>query len=197
MKCAEALYKKHGENADMNKLGIFMADGCEEIEGLTVVDIARRADIEIMMISITGKREVTSSHKVTFLADALAAEVNYEELDGIILPGGMPGTLNLGADETVNKTIKEFAAAGKLVGAICAAPSVLGAAGLLAGKKATCHPGFEEKLIGAVTCEDAVVVDSNVITSRGMGTAIPFALEIVRYFKDDEAVETLRKGLVY
>lgn len=181
----------------MNKLGIFMADGCEEIEGLTVVDIARRADIEIMMISITGKREVTSSHKVTFLADALAAEVNYEELDGIILPGGMPGTLNLGADETVNKTIKEFAAAGKLVGAICAAPSVLGAAGLLAGKKATCHPGFEEKLIGAVTCEDAVVVDGNVITSRGMGTAIPFALEIVRYFKDDEAVETLRKGLVY
>lgn len=181
----------------MRKLGIFMADGCEEIEGLTVVDIARRADIEIRMISITGKREVTSSHKVTFLTDALAAEVNYEELDGIILPGGMPGTLNLGADETVNRVIKEFAAAGKLVCAICAAPSVLGAAGLLAGKKATCHPGFEEKLIGAATCEDAVVVDGNIITSRGMGTAIPFALEIVRYFKDDEAVETLRKGLVY
>lgn len=181
----------------MSKIGIFMADGCEEIEGLTVVDIARRADIEIMMISITGKREVTSSHKVTFFADALAAEVNYEELDGIILPGGMPGTLNLGADETVNKTIKEFAAAGKLVGAICAAPSVLGAAGLLAGKKAACHPGFEEKLIGAAVCEETVVVDGNIITSRGMGTAIPFALEIVRYFKDNEAVETLRKGLVY
>lgn len=181
----------------MSKIGIFMADGCEEIEGLTVVDVARRADIEIMMISITGQREVTSSHKVTFLTDALAAEVNYEELDGIILPGGMPGTLNLGADETVNKVIKEFAAAGKLVGAICAAPSVLGAAELLAGKKATCHPGFEEKLIGAVTSEDPVVVDGNIITSRGMGTAIPFALEIVRYFKDDEAVETLRKGLVY
>lgn len=181
----------------MSKIGIFMADGCEEIEGLTVVDIARRADIEIMMISITGQREVTSSHKVTFLTDALAAEVNYEELDGIILPGGMPGTLNLGADETVNKVIKEFAAAGKLVGAICAAPSVLGAAELLAGKKATCHPGFEEKLIGAVTSEDPVVVDGNIITSRGMGTAIPFALEIVRYFKDDEAVKTLRKGLVY
>lgn len=181
----------------MSKIGIFMADGCEEIEGLTVVDVARRADIEIMMISITGQREVTSSHEVTFLTDALAAEVNYEELDGIILPGGMPGTLNLGADETVNKVIKEFAATGKLVGAICAAPSVLGAAGLLAGKKAACHPGFEEKLIGAVTCEDPVVVDGNIITSRGMGTAIPFALEIVRYFKDDEAVEMLRKGLVY
>lgn len=181
----------------MSKLGIFMADGCEEIEGLTVVDIARRADIEIVTISITGKREVTSSHNVTFLADALATEVDYEELDGIVLPGGMPGTLHLGADETVNKVIKEFAAAGKMVGAICAAPSVLGAAGLLTGKKATCHPGFEEKLIGATTCEDAVVVDGNIITSRGMGTAILFALAIVRYFKDDEAVEQICKGLVY
>lgn len=181
----------------MNKIGIFMADGCEEIEGLTVVDVVRRAKMEIVTISITGKKEVTGSHNVTFLADALASEVNYEELDGIVLPGGMPGTLHLGADETVNKVIREFAAAGKLVCAICAAPSVLGAAGILAGKHATCHPGFEEKLIGATTSEDEVVADGNIITSRGMGTAIAFALAIVRYFKDEAAVEEISKGLVY
>ncbi len=181
----------------MKKIGIFMADGCEEIEGLTVVDIVRRAKMEIVMISITGKREVTSSHQVTFLTDALAAEVDYDTLDGIVLPGGMPGTLNLQADETVNKVIRQFAADGRLVCAICAAPSVLGAAGILEGKCATCHPGFEEKLTGAQVEEKEVVVDGNVITSRGMGTAIPFALEIVRYFADDEAVEQVRKGLVY
>ena len=181
----------------MKKIGIFMADGCEEIEGLTVVDIMRRAKMEILMISITGKREVTSSHQVTFLTDALAAEVDYDTLDGIVLPGGMPGTLNLQADETVNKVIRQFAKEGRLVCAICAAPSVLGAAGILEGKCATCHPGFEEKLTGAKVEEKEVVVDGNVITSRGMGTAIPFALEIVRYFADDETVEQVRKGLVY
>lgn len=181
----------------MSRIGIFMADGCEEIEALTVVDIVRRAKMEITAISITGKKEVTSSHKVTFLADALASEVNYEELDGIVLPGGMPGTLHLGENATVNEVIKKFAAEGKLIAAICAAPSVLGAAGILNGKRATCHPGFEEKLTGAVTSEDAVVVDGNIITSRGMGTAIPFALEIVRYFADDAAVEQIKTGLVY
>lgn len=181
----------------MSKIGIFMADGCEEIEGLTVVDVVRRAKMEIVMISITGKREVTSSHNVTFLADALASDIDYEELDGIVLPGGMPGTLHLGADETVNAVIKKFAAEGKLVAAICAAPSVLGAAGILEGKNATCHPGFEEKLTGAKTSEEEVVADGNIITSRGMGTAIPFALSIVGYFADDATVEEIKKGLVY
>ena len=164
----------------MSKIGIFMADGCEEIEGLTVVDVVRRAKMEIVMLSITGKKEVTSSHGVTFLADAL-----------------MPGTMHLLENETVNAVIRKFAEEGKMVAAICAAPSVLGAAGLLEGKHATCHPGFEEKLTGATTSEDEVVVDGNIITSRGMGTAIPFAFEIVRYFTDDETVEHVRQGLVY
>lgn len=181
----------------MSKIGIFMADGCEEIEGLTVVDIMRRAKIEIVMISISNKKEITGSHGIVFMADALSEEIDYSGLDGIVLPGGMPGTLHLGADEVVNKTICTFAAEGKLVSAICAAPSVLGAAGLLKGKHATCHPGFEEKLIGATTSQEPVVCDGNLITSRGMGTAIPFALEIVRYFADDAAVEQVKKGLVY
>lgn len=181
----------------MSRIGIFMADGCEEIEGLTVVDVLRRANMEITMISISGKREVTGSHNITFMADALAPEVDYEGLDAIVLPGGMPGTLHLGADVTVKRVIKEFASAGKLVCAICAAPSVLGAEGILEGRRATCHPGFEDQLIGAVTSEDEVVVDDAVITSRGMGTAIAFALEIVRYFADEKAAETIKKGLVY
>lgn len=176
-----------------------MADGCEEIEGLTVVDLVRRAGMEISMISISGKKEVTSSHKVTFLADALASDVNYEELDGIVLPGGMPGTLNLGADATVNTIVQKFAAEGKMVAAICAAPSVLGAAGVLEGKMATCHPGFEEKLTGADVRSDAVVVDGNIITSRGMGTAVDFGLAIVEFLseQDEEVMAHVKKGIVY
>lgn len=181
----------------MNRIGIFMADGCEEIEGLTVVDIARRAGIEIDMISITGKAEVTSSHKVTFQTEITKEQADFSRYDGIVLPGGMPGTLNLGADDTVNEVIKKYAEEGKMVAAICAAPSVLGQAGLLEGKKATCHPGFEDKLTGATFLEDAVVRDGNIITSRGMGTAIPFALEIVRYFMDEETVDKVKAGLVY
>jgi 4-methyl-5(b-hydroxyethyl)-thiazole monophosphate biosynthesis len=181
----------------MSKIGIFMADGCEEVEGLTVVDIARRAGIEIEMISITGAKQVTSSHKVTFQTDTTKAEADFASYDGIVLPGGMPGTIHLGEDETVDRVIREFASAGKLVAAICAAPSVLGQAGLLDGKKATCHPGFEEKLTGADCATDQVVRDGNIITSRGMGTAIPFALEIVRYFQDDAAVDKIKTGLVF
>ncbi len=181
----------------MSKIGVFMADGCEEIEGLAVVDVARRAKFEIVMISITGKKEVRGSHDIVFTADALASEVDYGTLDAIVLPGGMPGTKHLGEDRTVSEIIRTFAAEGKLVCAICAAPSVLGAAGLLRGRRATCHPGFEDKLVGADIREEEVVVDGNIITSRGMGTAIPFALEIVRYFADDAAVDEIQKGLVY
>ena len=181
----------------MSKIGVFMADGCEEIEGLAVVDVARRAKFEIVMISITGKKEVRGSHDIVFTADALASEVDYGTLDAIVLPGGMPGTKHLGEDRTVSEIIRTFAAEGKLVCAICAAPSVLGAAGLLRGRRATCHPGFEDKLVGADIREEEVVVDGNIITSRGMGTAIPFALEIVRYFAADAAVDEIQKGLVY
>lgn len=181
----------------MSKIGIFMADGCEEIEGLTVVDIVRRAGIHITTISISDKKEVAGAHGITFLADAKKDEVDFSTLDGIVLPGGMPGTINLGADETVDKVIREFAAGGKLVAAICAAPSVLGQAGLLNGKHATSYPGFEPKLTGAVTSEDPVVQDGNVITSRGMGTAIAFALEIVSYFTDKKTADKLAESIIY
>lgn len=181
----------------MSKTGIFLADSCEEIEALTVVDILRRANLEIVMISINKTTSVTGSHGITFLADTTFEEVSFDELDAIVLPGGMPGTLHLGEHAGVNSVIKDFAQKGKLVSAICAAPSVLGAAGILEGKNATCHPGFEDKLTGAATSLDTVVTDGNIITSRGMGTAIDFALAIVNYMKDETAVAELKKQLVY
>lgn len=181
----------------MKKLGVFMADGCEEIEALTVVDLARRAGIEIAMISVTGEKLVKGAHGINFQTDIPADYMDFDMLDGIVLPGGMPGTLNLGASEYVQKTIAEFASAGKLVAAICAAPSVLGEAGLLKGKKATSYPGFEEKLLDAEVCTDAVVVDGNVITSRGMGTAIDFALAIIEYLVDKKTAEELGRSIIY
>ncbi len=181
----------------MSKTGIFMADGCEEIEGLAVVDILRRADLEIEMISVSETTSVTGSHGITFLADAVFCDVSFDEFDAVVLPGGMPGTLNLGGHAGVNSIIQDFAKKGKLVAAICAAPSVLGAAGILEGRRAVCHPGFEEKLTGAFVLEENVVTDKNIITSRGMGTAIDFALAIVKYFKNEEAVNDLKKKLVY
>ncbi len=181
----------------MSKTGIFMADGSEEIEGLTVVDILRRADLEIEMISIQATTSVTGSHGIQWIADTTFEAVDFDTLDAIVLPGGMPGTLKLGDHAGVNSVVKKFAKEGKLVAAICAAPSVLGAAGILESKRATCHPGFEAKLTGATTSQDTVVTDGNIITSRGMGTAIDFALAIVKYFKDDSAVEDLKQKLVY
>ena len=181
----------------MSKIAIFMADGCEEIEGLTVVDIARRAGIEIDMISISDTKTVTSSHKVTFMTDLTKGEADFSNYDGIVLPGGLPGTLNLGADETVNRVIKEFAAEGKMVAAVCAAPSVLGEAGLLQGKKATCYPGYEDKLLGGQWVEEEVAVDGNIITSRGLGTTIPFALEIVKYLIDEKKSKAISDKIIF
>ena len=181
----------------MKKIGVFMAEGCEEIEALTVVDMLRRAGIEVAMISVSGKKEVKGSHNITFLTDIPAEYMDFDVLDGVVLPGGMPGTINLKESEIVQKIIHQFAAENKLVSAICAAPSVLGEAGLLKEKKATSYPGFEDKLIGASVVTDAVAVDGNIITSRSMGTAIPFSLEIIRFLLGDEAVAKLSDSIVF
>ena len=181
----------------MRKYGIFMGDGCEEIEGLAVVDILRRAKVEIITISINGSNQVTGSHNITFTTDKKFEEVDFSTLQGIILPGGIPGTPNLKAHEGVLSTVKEFYDAHKIVAAICAAPTILGFAGLLKGKKATCHPGFEEELTGAECLTDKVVVDDNIITSRGMGTAVDFGLAILGMEQSKEEIELLKSKLVY
>lgn len=185
------------EDEKMSKIAVFFADGCEEIEGLTVVDMLRRANLDVVSVSVTGSREIHGSHDITFFADTTFEETSPDAYDGAVLPGGAVGTANLGAHEGVVSTIKKFAQEGKLVAAICAAPSVLGANGILQGKRATCHPGWEEKLTGAVISEGNAVVDGNVITSRGMGTSIDFSLAIIEKFADADVVENVKKGIVY
>ena len=181
----------------MNKIAIMIANGCEEIEALTVVDLLRRAGIGIDIVSITDKKNVQGSHGICFAADLAEADFDPGAYDGIVLPGGMPGTKHLGESEQVTKTVKQFAEEGKLVAAICAAPTVLGKCGVLRGKKAVCFPSMEEGLTGAEVLYEEVVRDGNVITSRGMGTAIPFALAIIEYCQGKEAAENMADRIVF
>ena len=181
------------------KVGMMVAEGYEEIEMLTVVDLLRRAGMTCDMISVTGKKELTSSHKVTVTADLLYEEADFDSYDALAIPGGLPGTTNLGKHEGVCEQLKKACVAGKLIAAICAAPTVFGKLGLLEGKKAICYPDMEEELqaAGAVLSRDPAVRDGNIITSRGMGTAIAFGLEILAYFEGEEAAAAMAKKIVY
>lgn len=176
---------------------IFLATGYEEVEMLTVVDMLRRAKISIDMVSITDQKEVTSSHNVTITADKTLSEVNFDEAEMLILPGGIPGTPNLRACEPLCKKLKEFAANGKKVAAVCAAPTVLGELGILAGKKATCYPSFADKLAAGDYVKQPVVTDGNVITSRGMGTCIEFAGAIIEALKDKATADAVKEAIIY
>lgn len=181
----------------MKKLYIFLADGFEEIEGLTVVDLLRRAGAEVCMVSIMGKKEICGSHKICVQADELFENCDFSDGDMFVLPGGMPGTLNLGNHQDLTELLKKADQEKKGIAAICAAPSVLGDLGLLNGKKAVCYPGFEERLTGASTSTDEAVTDGHITTSRGMGTAIPFSLELIsRLFGKTKAKE-LADSIIY
>ena len=180
----------------MKKTAILFANGYEEVEALTVVDLLRRAKIGCEILSVADSGQVTGSHGISIGADRNFSGTDFSQYDGVILPGGMPGTTNLAADERVLALLRSFAVAGKLTAAICAAPTVLAKAGLLEGKKAVCYPGMEEQLTGAKVSFDPVAVDGTVITSRGLGTAIPFALSIVQYFEGRERAEALASSVV-
>ena len=181
----------------MSKLCIFMADGLEEVEALTPVDLLRRAGIEVDMVSTMGREEITGSHRIVIKTDKKIEDIDPKEYDGLICPGGLKGTQNLKADERVLDLCREFFGADKLTAAICAAPTVLGAAGILEGKKATCYPGCEDGLTGATPITDPVVKDGTIITSRGMGTAVDFGLAIVEYYTDAATADELAKKVVY
>lgn len=180
----------------MEKILLFLAEGFEEIEALTVVDLLRRANLDITMVAIGETLEVTGSHQICVKADVLLKDISWEA-DMLVLPGGMPGTLNLGACNVLTEKLKEFSETGKKVAAICAAPSVLGKNNILQGKKATCYPGFEEQLLGATYKKESVVVDGNVITSRGMGTAIEFGLTIIEQFLGSEKAKEIEESIIY
>ncbi|WP_026660981.1 DJ-1 family glyoxalase III [Butyrivibrio sp. AC2005] len=181
----------------MANIAIFLADGFEEIEGLTVVDICRRAGLTIDMVSVMGTLQVTGSHGIEVKADKLLDEVKFDEMDMLVLPGGMPGTTNLEKTEKLVEQIRAFDAAGKYISAICAAPGVFGRAGLLQGRKACVYPGLEGELKGADVQMTETTVDGHILTSRGMGTAIPFALAIVERFCGKETADKLGKGIVF
>ena len=180
----------------MSRTAIFFATGYEEIEALTVVDILRRAGEEITMVSITDERSVTSSHGVEVTMDKVLSEVNFDETDVIVLPGGMPGTKNLEACEALMEQVDAFVKAGKTVAAVCAAPSILGHRGHLNGKKACSFPDMESQLEGAEVLREPAVIDGNIITGRGMGAAIPFGLAILEKLLGREGAEAMGKKIV-
>jgi 4-methyl-5(b-hydroxyethyl)-thiazole monophosphate biosynthesis len=174
---------------------VLLAEGFEETEAVAVIDLLRRAGIEVAAAGLTD-REVTGSHGVTIRADA-SFDACMIDFDAIILPGGMPGAANLASSELLLEFIADMYHRDKLCAAICAAPQVLAKAGILAGKKVTCYPGVEEKLTGAKVSTDPVVRDGNIITSRGVGTAIPFALAIIAYLMDQAAADKVGTAVLF
>lgn len=181
----------------MSKVCVFFGTGFEEIEALTVVDLLRRASIDVSMVSITGEKTVESSHKVSVNMDMLLEEVDFSKVSMIVLPGGMPGTKNLEACEPLMRQVEAFDKEGKYLSAICAAPSIFGHKGMLKGRNACSYPEFESHLEEAFVTKNPVEISDHIITSRGMGTAIEFGLAIVARMTDDKNAEELAKKIVY
>ena len=181
----------------MIKAAVFFADGFEEVEALTVVDLLRRANFQVSMVSITEDLSVTGSHNITVKADLPITKLAFNEQDLFVLPGGMPGTTNLASCQKLCEELPVQSSRGKLIAAICAAPTVLGQLGLLQGKKACCYPGMEGGLPFAKPTTLPVTKDANIITSRGVGTAIPFALSIIEELEGKEFSDKLAKSIVY
>lgn len=175
---------------------LFLTDGFEEIEALATVDILRRAGIVVTTVSTTGKVNVVGKNAVEVKADALFEEVFKDDADMLIIPGG-PGVANLDKHQGLKELIKEYNQKGKWIAAICAAPTILGKLGLLEEKNAICYPGCENDLTRAKLLDLPVVVDGNIITSKGPGTAFQFAFKIVEILKGKEKAEDVSKGMCY
>ncbi len=173
---------------------IFLAEGFEEMEALAPVDILRRAGLDVATVGVTGK-VVSGSHKIPVTADITADEICFDNMEAVVLPGGLPGTHNLDANDVVRKSIDYCVKNDKYAAAICAAPSVFGHMGILEGKKATCFPGFEKELIGAEYTGDSVTVDGKIITAKGAGVSIEFALKLTEIFKDKETADKLHASM--
>ncbi len=181
----------------MEKIALFLAEGFEEIEALTVSDILRRAKMEVVLVSITAIPRVESSHGIVVETDTILSKLDFTGIDMIVLPGGMPGTRNLEACKPLMDEVEKFYQNGKRIAAICAAPSILGHRGMLQGKTACSFPEFESELTGANVVKEAAVRDGNIITSRGMGCAIPFALEILKVYKGEAFAEEMAEKIIW
>ena len=182
----------------MAKVAVFIADGSEEVEAITPVDLLRRAKVDVDVVSIMPSLEIEASRNVKITADKLIGEIDFDDYDLLVLPGGVRGTNNLNACDELKKHLVRFNDQGKGIAAICAAPSVFAGLGLLQGKTSTCNPGFWEELRsnGANVIEDCkVVVNGNIITSQAMGTSVDFGLALVGYLCGEDAKEELRKNI--
>ena len=178
---------------------MFLAEGFEEIEALCPLDLMRRAGLSVTTVGVGGEY-ITGAHAITVRANItdrdFYAHSAQNETEMVFLPGGMPGTLNLGASEVVTDAIRSAAEDKKYIAAICAAPSILGKMGLLLGKEAICYPGFEAQLEGAEISDKRVVLDGNILTAAGMGAALDMGIEIVRIFCGDEKANALRSAVI-
>lgn len=181
----------------MSKVYVFMADGTEEVEALTAVDLLRRAGVAVTTVSVMGREEIISSHNIGIRTDELFGVSDYTDGDMLVLPGGMPGTTHLKEHEGLRRVLKEYEKNGKYLAAICAAPSILGSNGMLSGKQAVCYPGFEEQLAGAELVNKNVVHDGQFITSKGLGTAIDFSLTLIAILVGTEAAVNIARGVQY
>lgn len=181
----------------MSKAIVYFADGTEECEGLVVVDILRRAGVQVITASINTMPRVLTSHKIVLTTDTVAEGLDVSDADLLVLPGGIPGTPNLKACPAVIEAVRQQAAAGKKLAAICAAPGILAGLGLLDGKTATIHPGCLADLTGAEYQDAECVVAGNITTGSGLGAAIPFALELAAQLEGPEKAEAVRKAIVY
>lgn len=173
---------------------VFLADGFEEMEALAPIDLLRRENIEVCTVGIGGKN-IRGTHNVVVTADNDGMNLDFKDVEAVVLPGGMPGAENLDKSELVAKCLEEAVKNNAVISAICAAPMVLGRKGLLKGKKATCFPGFEDELAGAVYSGNPVEKDGKIITAKGAGAALEFALELVSELKGKSAAEKLRENL--
>lgn len=181
----------------MAKVYVFLADGFEDIEAIAPIDILRRSGMSVTTVSVNGTDQVTSAHGVTIKADTVIENARLDDADILMLPGGMPGSANLDSHDGVRKALLEQARQGRHIGAICAAPMVLGHLGLLKGRKATCYPGFETELTGAQYTAQTVTVDGNIITGEGPAAAFEYAYRIVELLKDKDTADALRHGMMY
>ena len=176
---------------------VFLATGFEDIEALAPVDIMRRAGLDVRTVSITGEKVVRSAHGVGIVSDMLLPDVDFQEAEMLVLPGGMPGATNLDACQPLTQAIKRHFEAGGAIAAICAAPLVFGHLGLLEGRRATCYPGFESELKGATYTAALVERDGDIITGKGPGAAFEFGYAITDFFLGEGASMPLKQGMIY
>ena len=176
---------------------ITVADGVEELECVTLIDVLRRAAVEVLVASIEGRRMVTGAHGTRLTADAMLVDVLAQDFDLIVLPGGMPGAQRLADHQPLAERVQQQARAGLLFAAICAAPALaLQGYGVLKQRRMTCYPAFSDRLSGCTFVDQPVVVDGNCITSQGPGTALAFALTLVEQLCGKARRHAVAKGML-